>query len=226
MSGSARAHVRPRGAAVLLAALAVALGGCASTTGGTASPAGGTAPAPPSSAAAPTPAAPSSTPAANGGGQATAGDAFDDAQGRFDLLPPKGWKVDTSGAQGTAAVFLDPDPVSTPKGAFQPNVNVIVAPSPGGQLADLLDGTRTELASLNKYKSTTDQDVTLDDGTQAHLFGGTFTDQASGLDLRNLQLFTVDDKSVYVVTGTAPVSAWDQYESELDASLRSMTLKA
>jgi hypothetical protein len=222
MPGSGLSHVRSARVAALLAVAAVALAGCGSQVGGAAAPA----PAlnPPASAAAPTPAAPSSTPAASTGGKATAGDAFDDAQGRFDLLPPSGWTVDTSGAQGTAAVFLDPDAVDTPKGAFQPNVNVIVAPSPGGELTDLLAGTRSELASLNKYKSTEDEDVTLGDGTAAHLFGGTFTDQSSGLDLQNLQLFAVDDTSVYVVTGTAPVSAWSKYESELDAALRSMTL--
>jgi hypothetical protein len=223
MSGSGRSHVRWAGGAALLAAAALALAGCASQTGGTAAPAAAPAPNPPASAAVPSPAAPV-TPAAPAGGGAAAGDAFDDPKGRFDVLPPSGWTVDTSGAQGTAAVFLDPEPVDTPKGAFQPNVNVIVAPSPGGQLADLLDGTRSELASLNQYKSTTDEEITLADGTAAHLFGGTFTDQASGLDLQNLQLFAVDDTSVYVVTGTAPTSAWGQYESELATSVRSMTL--
>jgi len=223
MSGFGRSYIRSAGAAALLAVAMLALAGCGSQAG-SAPPAAAPAVNPPSSAAAATPAAPSSTPAASTGGKATAGDAFDDAQGRFDLLPPAGWTVDTSGAQGTAAVFLDPQAVDTPKGAFQPNVNVIVAPSPGGQLADLLAGTRTELASLNKYRSTADEDVQLSDGTAAHLFGGTFTDQTSGLDLQNLQLFAVDDTSVYVVTGTAPVSAWSEYESELDAALRSMTL--
>jgi hypothetical protein len=101
---------------------------------------------------------------------------------------------------------------------------VIVAPSPGGQLADLLDSTRAELASLNRYTSTTDEDVALADGTVAHLFGGTFTDQSSGLDLQNLQLFTVDDTSVYVVTGTAPASAWSRYAGELEATVRSLRL--
>ena len=223
MSGSGRPHAA-HGVAALLAAAALALAGCSSQTGGTAAPAA--APNPPASAAAPSPAAPP-TGAPDVGppaGGAAAGDAFDDPKGRFDVLPPSGWTVDTSGAQGTAAVFLDPEPVDTPKGAFQPNVNVIVAPSPGGQLADLLDGTRKELASLNQYKSTTDEEITLADGTAAHLFGGTFTDQASGLDLQNLQLFAVDDTSVYVVTGTAPTSAWSRYESELATSVRSMTL--
>jgi hypothetical protein len=203
--------VRSRRIATLLAVAALALAGCGEQTGS----------APP---AAPAPAAvpavtsvPTTAPNA---------DPFADAAGRFDLAPPTDWTVDTSGAQGTAAVFLSPDQVSTPQGPFQPNVNVIIAPSPGAQLDGLLDSTRTQLTTqLSGYKSTTDDAVTLTDGTAAHLFGGTFTDQASGLELRNLQLFTVDGASVYVVTGTAPTSAWSTYEPLLDASLRSLTLK-
>ena len=43
--------------------------------------------------------------------------AFGDPEGRFGLLPPAGWEVDTSGASGTAALFLDPKPTPTPRPA-------------------------------------------------------------------------------------------------------------
>jgi hypothetical protein len=224
MSGSVPRPARPRRAARLVVAAAAVvplLGGC-----GGAAPA---APAAPPASSAPTTAATTTTTAATSAPPAPgqgAGAAFTDPRGRFDLAPPAGWQVDTSGAQGTAAVFLAPDPVDTAKGAFQPNVNVIVAASQGARLAELLDSTRNQLATLNAYRSTTDEDLTLADGAAAHLFGGTFTDQASGLELRNLQLFTVDESSVYVVTGTAPTSAWSTYERLLDGSLRSLTLGA
>jgi hypothetical protein len=224
MSGSIPLPARSWRIAALLAVAAVAFGGCSSPVSGAAAPAPASAAPASSAAASPSAAAPTSSP--SGAGKAVPGDAFDDPKGRFDLLPPAGWKVDTSGAQGTEAVFLSPDPVPTAKGPFQPNVNVIVAESPGGQVDDLLDGTRSQLATLNAYKSTTDQDVTLSDGNAAHLFGGTFTDKTSGLDLQNLQLFTVDGSSLYVVTGTAPVTAWSKFEPVLDSSLRSLTLTA
>ncbi|MCO1656795.1 hypothetical protein [Pseudonocardia humida] len=217
--------VSARVAAAVVLAAALALGGCSSEVAGSASPvAGGGAGAPaagpePSGAPQPTSAAP--TP--GGGGQARQGDAFDDAQGRFDLLPPEGWDVDTSGQQGTTAVFLDPQPVSTAAGQFRVNVNVIVGAF-DGDLDDLLAETRTQLTTFTAYTSTADEDVELSDGTKAHLIGGTFTDDASGFDLQNLQLFTVDGGNVFAVTGTAPVEVWDDYEAELESTLRSLTL--
>ncbi|WP_214405962.1 PsbP-related protein [Pseudonocardia lacus] len=217
--------VSARGTAAVLLAAALALAGCSSQVAGSPAPAaGGGAGAPaagpePSGPAQPTPAAP----APGGPGQAEQGDAFDDAEGRFDLLPPEGWEVDTSGQQGTAAVFLDPQPVSTSAGQFRVNVNVIVGAF-DGDLDDLLAETRSQLPTFTAYASTADEEVQLVDGTKAHLLGGTFTDDASGFDLQNLQLFTVHEGNVYAVTGTAPTEVWADYEQELESTLRSLTL--
>jgi len=215
--------VSARGVAAVVLTAALALAGCSSEIAGTPSPAAGGAPAPtagpePTESARPTAVSPTRP-----GGEARQGDAFDDAQGRFDLLPPDGWDVDTSGQQGTTAVFLDPQPVSTSAGQFRVNVNVIVGAF-DGDLDDLLAETRTQLTTFTAYASTADEDVRLADGTQAHLIGGTFTDDASGFDLQNLQLFTVADGNVVAVTGTAPAEVWDDYEDELDTTLRSLVV--
>jgi hypothetical protein len=113
--------------------------------------------------------------------------------------------------------------VSTSAGQFRVNVNVIVGAF-GGDLDDLLAETRSQLPTFTDYASTAAEAVRLSDGTEAHLIGGTFTDEASGFDLQNLQLFTVDGGNVYAVTGTAPTEVWADYEDELDATLRSLTL--
>jgi hypothetical protein len=214
-----------RGAAAVLLAAALALTGCSSQVEGTAAPAPGGAGAAPTAEPAPTGAADptSAAPTPGGPGQARPGDAFDDAEGRFDLLPPDGWEVDTSGQQGTAAVFLDPEPVTTSAGQFRVNVNIIVGAFTG-DLDDLLAETRSQLPTFTAYTSTADEEVRLADGTQAHLLGGTFTDDASGFDLQNLQLFTVEGGNVYAVTGTAPAEVWAEYEDELDTTLRSLVL--
>jgi hypothetical protein len=209
---------------VLLAA-ALALGGCASEVAGSPAPAPAGAGAPsagpePSGSPQPT----TEAPAPGGGGQARQGDAFDDAQGRFDLLPPDGWDIDTSGQQGTTALFFDPQPVTTSAGQFRVNVNVIVGAF-GGDLDDLLAETRAQLPTFTAYSSTTDEPIELSDGTKAHLVGGTFTDDASGFELQNLQLFTVDGGNVFAVTGTAPAEVWADYEEQLEGTLRSLTLE-
>ncbi len=148
---------------------------------------------------------------------------FDDAAGRFTLVPPAGWTVDTSGAQGTSVVFRDPDPRSSGAGTFSANVHVLVSPA-DVDLATTVVGARRELSGLADYDPTTDEPVTLADGTPAYLFGGTFTEPRSGFELRNLQLLTVHASSMIVVTGTALLGTWSDYTATFDATLRTLTV--
>jgi hypothetical protein len=191
-------------AAMLVLALGAA-SGCTVVVPGTPAPAPsalGEAPAPPAGPAAGT---------------------FSDAQGRFGLVPPTGWTVDTSGARGTAAAFLAPESTGTTIGAFTANINVIVLPS-SGALSATVSGARHQLTALKGYREARDEPLVLSDGTPAHLLGGTFDDPASGFALRNLQLFTVDGRSTIVVTGTALAETWDVYEPVFTSSLSTLTV--
>lgn len=188
--------------AAMLALVVGAASGCAVTVPGT--------PAPDTSSVATAPGPPATG-------------AFGDAQGRFGLVPPPGWTVDTSGARGTAAVFLDPEPAGSAAEAFTANINVIVLPS-SGELPTIVSGARRELTALNGYRPAEDEAFVLSDGRPAHLLGGTFDDQASGFALRNLQLFTVDGGSTIVVTGTSRAETWSVYEPVFTSSLSTLTV--
>jgi hypothetical protein len=184
--------------------LAIVLGGCTVTVGGTpladpavATPAGGS-PAPPPD-----------------------GELFVDPVGRFGLVPPPGWQVDTSGAQGTAVLFLAPDSDTTPDGAFAANINVLVVEG-SADLADTVVSARREVRDLTGYSATADEPATLAGGVPAHVLGGVFAD--SGFELRNLQLFTVHEGTTVVATGTALAAVWEEYEALLDSSLRTLTV--
>lgn len=191
--------------AALLLAASVAVTGCSVQVAGRASPN-------PAAVAVPVPR--SST---------VPDDLFRDAQGRFGLVPPPGWTVDTSGAQGTAVVFLDPRPTETPAGRFSANINVLVVPSPA-DLDATVNGAMLELQGLTDYRSTEDEPVTLPDGTPAHIIGGAFRVPASGFALRNVQLVAVHDGTAIVATGTSFEESWDVYEGAFQASLRSLTV--
>jgi hypothetical protein len=193
------------GIALVLAA-GTALAGCSVSVQGTA------APEPAAAAAAPV------------SGPAPSGDVFADAQGRFGLAPPAGWAVDTSGAQGTAVVFMEPQPAGSAAERFGANINVLVAQSPA-DLPSTIAGARQELRGLRGYTPTADEAVTLHDGTPAHILGGTFVDSASGLSLRNVQLFTVHGGTAIVATGTSSADAWGSYETVFNTSLRSLTVR-
>jgi hypothetical protein len=202
--------MRIAAACVAVAVAGVALTGCTVQVPGTAGP---------SAAAASGPLQTSSPPA-----EAAPGDGrFTDAQGRFSLVPPTGWTADTSGMQGTAVVFLDPQPSSSVSGRFSSNINVLVVPSSADLPATVL-GARQELRGLTDYVPTVDEAVTLADGTPAHMVGGSFTDPGTGLALRNVQLLAVHGGSTLVATGTSLQEVWPGYEQALQTSLRSLTV--
>ena len=122
-------------------------------------------------------------------------------------------------------MFLEPRSAVTAARRFSANINVRVAGSPG-DLATTVAGARQELADLDGYASTAAAAVVLDDGTPAHMLGGTFADPGSGLSLRNEQLLTVHGGSAIVATGATLAESWESYEPLLDVSLRSLTADA
>ena len=152
------------------------------------------------------------------------GPAFSDALNRFDLVPPPGWTVDTSGLQGTAVVFADPQVSASPGGRFRANINVIVVPA-RTDLPGIVTGARQEVRALADYVPTADEPVTLPDGSPAHLLGGTYHDPDTGLALRNLQLMALHGgTATVVVTGTALADTWDGYGRVFETSLRSLVV--
>ena len=151
------------------------------------------------------------------------GAVFRDARGRFDLVPPPGWIVDTSGAQNTAVIFADPRATESVSGRFRANINVLVVPA-RGDLPGIVANARGELTALGDYRQTSDEHVTLPDGSRAHLLGGTFRDPRTGLALRNVQLLAVRDGETVVATGTALTDTWPGYAEVFETSLRSLTV--
>ncbi len=150
--------------------------------------------------------------------------SFGDQAGRFGLVPPSGWVVDTSGASGTAALFLDPKPTASAAGEFTANINVLVLPT-AAELPATVTDARQEVAAVRSYRPVQDEPFTLPDGSAGHLLGGRFDDPA-GFALRNVQLFTVHYGRTIVVTGTALAEAWDAYAPVFDSALHTVTVRS
>jgi len=186
----------------LLAALLLA--GCTATVAGVPNPVPGPAP---------TTAPPPPSPAPG-----LLGSPYADTGGRFRVTPPAGWRVGTSTTTGIAVLFSPP----ARTGSFTPGMSVYVVDSTL-PLDGTVAGARSELKGLSSYTSTTDEPITLTDGTPAHLLGGTYRDLARGLDLRNLQLFTVHGGKAFAVTATALGSDWAAQEQRLNAAVASLT---
>lgn len=194
-------------AAVLLAGLTA---GCATPVAGE----------PRAAPAPPTPTAVRLPPPAPG----VLGKLYVDPQRRFAIAPPAKWLVDTHGVGGSAVLFRDPTPERSVQSELAANLSVFLPDAHLG-LAETLAGSRQELEGLNGYASTADEDVTLADGTPAHLLGGTFTDLGSGLQVRDLQLITVAEGRTIVVTAASLRSTWPAHEDEFRAALGSLQVK-
>lgn len=192
---NARAGVVP---VIALTALLALLAGCSVAVRGTATP-------------------------ARGGSVALAPARYVDGQRRFSIVPPQGWRPDTSGRESTAVFFLASDPDTAAAGPFVSNINVLVLPA-HADLDATVGAARGELAGLNAYRLLDDEAATLAGGLPAHVLGGTFTQ--SGFALRNLQLFTVYQGSTVVVTGTALADRWAGYGALVDASLHTVIVPA
>jgi hypothetical protein len=186
----------------LLAALLLA--GCTSTVAGV--PVAVPGPAPTTAAPPPSPA------------PGLLGSTYADTGGRFRITPPAGWRVGTSTTAGIAVLFSP----STRTGSFTPGLSVYVVDSTL-PLDGTVAGARSELTGLSSYASTTDEPITLPDGTPAHLLGGTYRDLGRDLDLRNLQLFAVHDGKAFAVTATTLSTEWAAQEQRLTAAVASLT---
>jgi hypothetical protein len=149
-----------------------------------------------------------------------ADDRFSDAQGRFTIVPPQRWTVDTSGDFRTAVVFAGFRPASS---TIRPTINVIVSRT-GVDLRSAIAGARGAVGGQRGYLPDVDEDAVLADGTPAHLLGGYFYDRKSDLLVHDLQLFAVRHGTIVIVTGLTQDQDWDRFEATIDASLRTLTV--
>jgi len=126
------------------------------------------------------------------------------------IVPPAGW----TGRQGTVsyrplAVFFKPvwEKDAAGENIFNENINI---------LRDILSSSEEEYlakaktalqSNIENYKIISDRKVSLKDGTQATLIGGSFTQ--NGTAMKNMQLYAVKGSDIYIITGVTLAENWD-----------------
>jgi hypothetical protein len=83
----------------------------------------------------------------------------------------------------------------------------------------VIKSRETITATLKDYKVTAQKPVTLADGSQATLVGGSFSQ--SGLALRSIQLYAFKGDDVYVVSAVASAANWNAESDMLGAAVLS-----
>jgi hypothetical protein len=149
----------------------------------------------------------------------TPGDTFEDPQGRYHLVPPSGWDVDTSGTQGTLAVFTDPGPAAGTR--IAPSITLFALPW-DGDLESARAQAPTDLAQSG-YQLQDVAPLTLTDRTPAYRFEATGEHpQDPGIQLQIVQVMAVRSGTRYVLQGTTETADWPRYQRALEESLTSL----
>ncbi len=144
----------------------------------------------------------------------------------FRLTPPLGWVVDQEVPRGTLASFSSGTGDGTADGSAAATITVTRSALRAGTT---LDTFITQVAgdlsrTYRGYTAIDDAPVTTAAGVPGRIVGGTYTDAGTTVRLKRLVL--VLDARGYLVTGTAPASAWDagNYNALFDAALTSFAL--
>ena len=146
--------------------------------------------------------------------------AYTNAQGGYSIQSPKGWQTGQGNNNGREfIIFLSPTPVKDTKGTivFNENINITSEANKETTPAAYIDKSRQALQKyLTNYKVQEEQDLSIGD-QPAKIIGGTFTQ--NGLQLRSLQMFAFKGTTVYVITGLALITQWNQDSPAMRASL-------
>jgi hypothetical protein len=159
-------------------------------------------------------AAPSRTPAPG---------TYTDTEDRFALVPPSGWVADTSGTTSPGLVFNRPVSQGAVPGRYDANVYV-AAYVPGGDLDAEVAIDAGQIHAVKGYVPIGEAPYTLADGTPAHSFEYSMSDDAGTGTLHVVEILAVRDGLLINVAGTSLEEEWATVGPSLTAAVRSVTL--
>ncbi len=137
----------------------------------------------------------------------------------FKITPPKNWVAEESGTLGTLVTFSNPSIDEEDGNKFAANINVTAEPAKGLSLEEHVRiGNETLLKTFTSYAKLSEKKIQVD-GKEAVLTEATF--ELGVHSLKVIQLVTVVNDSVYVITGTSFASKFDMYVGQMSASLLS-----
>ena len=136
---------------------------------------------------------------------------------KFQIYPPKDWKIDETGLNGTAVVFQSPIADTDSGGSYYPNIYVMPAQSTDGKnLTQIIADTKKQTPSyLLNFKLIDDEKTT--DGT-GYFWGGTYT--SGNYALRDFFYFKIINGKLYSVCATTLASSWQTRQSVIKESLQ------
>lgn len=137
----------------------------------------------------------------------------------FKITQPFGWVAEESGTLGTLVTFSNPNIDEEDGNKFAANINVTAEPAKGLSLDEHIRiGHETLQKTFTSYLKLSEEKVRVD-GRDAVMTEATF--ELGVHSLKVIQLVTVVNDTVYVITGTSFASKFDMYVAQMSASLMS-----
>jgi hypothetical protein len=141
---------------------------------------------------------------------------FVDPDTLFGIDVPRGWFVDSSGQMESRVILLHPQV----KENFRTNINVIVPPLGHLTQQEFLTLTRLQIKQISEFQLVADRPASELPG--AHLLE--WVGQPSAILLQIRQLLVPASGKVYVITGTALQSQFEEHRAIIESTLNSFRL--
>lgn len=149
------------------------------------------------------------------------------------IIAPAGW-IARQGAVAARplAVFFKPAPENDAAGKniFNENISVVKDNFKNSAVADLAAYVAKSKAILQSspkivdYKTLSDRNVNLSNGSRATLIGGSY--MQNGVALKNMQLYAANGDDVYIITGAVLAQNWDAEKDMIGQAVMSFKFPA
>jgi hypothetical protein len=144
-------------------------------------------------------------------------DPYQNSDLNFQIKIPQGWSVDDSGTTGSVVILVDPQTTTATGGAILTYINVSVSNASGETFTNYIKQAKDGLVSAHKsYIFEEDKEITRQ-GITYYLLGGNYP--AYGVTMKNRNLLLTYKDRTYIISATAPESAWKIKELLFNATL-------
>ncbi len=149
------------------------------------------------------------------------GPRYQDQRAHFALTLPAGFlQVGSSDDPSVAAQFTLP---GEGPNTVRATLSVVVTPNTSGLPALVAKSRGLLQVALKEYQPMLDEPITLPNGVQAWLLGGTYILQS--VPARNMQLYVVDHNTSYVITGLTTKQIFGEFEPVFRGVFNTLTLQ-
>jgi hypothetical protein len=148
--------------------------------------------------------------------------SYVDEKGGYKITPPKNWEVDSSGKLGAPVFFFGPDASASGKFVYKANISVLIGPAKNNTVEGYVNYYLESISKKFDSFSVIEKRKITVSGRGVVILRDTFVSQ--GESFTGMHLILVSNDFVYIVTGTALSSDYNNIKQELEQSVYSFNV--